>query len=186
LDEAGTIISVALQHFRDARGVWYDTADDAEQLFTRPRSEADNAEPAGQSAIAGALLTYAALTGSVTHHRAAGQTLDASAALATREPRFGGWTLAVAEAAAAGPLQVAVVGDDETARSLASIARRHPSPGLVTAYGMPDQAGVPLLADRPLVRGGSAAYVCRGFVCDLPVTDPAGLAARLADPPGPR
>ena len=38
-------------------GGFHDTADDAEQLFTRPRSAADNAEPSGQSALAGALLT---------------------------------------------------------------------------------------------------------------------------------
>ena len=31
---------------------------------------------------------------------------------------------------------------------------------------------MPLLADRPLVDGGPAAYVCRGFVCDRPVTHP--------------
>jgi uncharacterized protein len=36
--------------------------------------------------------------------------------------------------------------------------------------GAPDAPGVPLLADRPLVQGGAAAYVCRGMVCDLPVT----------------
>ena len=45
--------------------------------------------------------------------------------------------------------------------------------------GAPDTPGVPLLADRPLLDGGSTAYVCRGFVCDLPVTTAADLAARL-------
>ncbi|WP_418607670.1 hypothetical protein [Georgenia sp. SUBG003] len=49
----------------------------------------------------------------------------------------------------------------------------------MVAVGAPDAPGVPLLADRPLVRGVSAAYVCRGFVCDLPVTTPADLAAQL-------
>jgi uncharacterized protein YyaL (SSP411 family) len=45
--------------------------------------------------------------------------------------------------------------------------------------GEPDAAGIPLLADRPLVDGRSAAYVCRGFVCDLPTTDPAELRRQL-------
>ena len=179
LQVADEVISVALHHFRDDDGVWHDTADDAEQLFARPRSDADNAEPSGQSAIAGALLTYAALVGSSAHREAAEEALAAAASLAVREPRFGGWTLAVAEAAVTGPLQVAVVGDDDGARLLARIARRHPSPGLVTAHGMPDEAGQPLLADRPLVDGGSAAYVCRGFVCDLPVRTPEELRAAL-------
>jgi uncharacterized protein len=39
---------------------------------------------------------------------------------------------------------------------------------------------VALLADRPLVDGGAAAYVCRGMVCDLPVTRAEDLLAQLA------
>ncbi|MCW2521917.1 MAG: hypothetical protein JWO63_252, partial [Frankiales bacterium] len=53
------------------------------------------------------------------------------------------------------------------------------SPGLVAVHGRPDEPGVALLADRPLVGGSSAAYVCRGFVCDRPTTDPAQLRASL-------
>ena len=62
------------------------------------------------------------------------------------------------------------------------MARGAVSPGLVVAVGEPDTPGVPLLADRPLVDGGAAAYVCRGFVCDRPVTTPENLAARLTLP----
>ena len=40
----------------------------------------------------------------------------------------------------------------------------------VVVAGDPDADGVPLLAHRPLVDGAAAAYVCRGFVCDRPVT----------------
>jgi uncharacterized protein YyaL (SSP411 family) len=52
---------------------------------------------------------------------------------------------------------------------------------MVIVHGMPDAPGVPLLAQRPLVDGGPAAYLCRGFVCDRPVTTPDGLRAALAD-----
>jgi uncharacterized protein YyaL (SSP411 family) len=38
---------------------------------------------------------------------------------------------------------------------------------------------VPLLAGRGLVDGRAAAYVCRGMVCDRPVTDPGDLRALL-------
>jgi hypothetical protein len=49
----------------------------------------------------------------------------------------------------------------------------------VVVAGDPDTPGVPLLAHRPLVGGASAAYVCRGFVCDRPVTTPEELTAVL-------
>jgi len=41
---------------------------------------------------------------------------------------------------------------------------------------------IPLLGGRPLVSGGPAAYVCRGFTCQAPVTTPAAVreAVRLA------
>jgi hypothetical protein len=45
--------------------------------------------------------------------------------------------------------------------------------------GEPDAPGVPLLADRPLVDGRAAAYVCRGFVCDRPTVSPADLERQL-------
>ena len=108
LEVAHEILDVALAHFAADGGGFHDTADDAEELFTRPRSQGDNAEPSGQSALAGALRRTAALTGSGDHRAAADAALAASGVVAAREPRFGGWVLAVAEAAAAGPLQVAI------------------------------------------------------------------------------
>ena len=54
-----------------------------------------------------------------------------------------------------------------------------PSPGVVLAVGEPGAVVPPLLADRGLVGGQPAAYVCRGFVCQLPTTDPARLVADL-------
>jgi uncharacterized protein YyaL (SSP411 family) len=177
---AGELLEVALAHFADESGGFFDTADDAEQLFTRPRDPSDNAAPGGQSALAGALLSYSALTGSARHREAADAAVAAAGELAARESRFAGWTLAVAEASLAGPLQVAVVGDDDVAAGLMSIARRCSSPGLVLVRGLPDAQGIPLLADRPLVDGRSAAYVCRGFVCDRPATGVDELEAALA------
>ena len=184
LAAAGGLLDTTLQHFRAPDGGFYDTADDAEQLFLRPRDQSDNAAPAGQSALAGALLSYSALTGSTLHREAAVQALEVAGQLAVSEPRFAGWTLAVAEAAVAGPLQVAVVGDGPVADTMAGIARASTSPGLVLVHGLPDAPGIPLLADRPIEQGAeAAAYVCRGFVCDRPVIDPVELRRALASAP---
>ena len=130
----------------------------------------------------GALLTHAALTGSARHREAAARAVDACAPVAAQDPRFAGWALAVAEAALAGPLQVAVVGEGPDAVALAAAARAGTSPGLVVVAGAPDAPGVPLLADRPLVAGLAAAYVCRGFVCERPTSDPEALRAAVGAP----
>ena len=39
---------------------------------------------------------------------------------------------------------------------------------------------LPLLADRDLVNGQPAAYVCQNYACQLPVTTAEELAAQLA------
>ncbi len=179
LEVAGRLLTTATEHFTAEDGGFHDTSDDAEALFTRPRSAADNAEPSGQSALAGALLTCSALTGDPAMRERAEAALAASGQVATRDPRFAGWALAVAEAAVAGPLQVAVVGTGPEAEAMSAVVRRSSSPGLVTVTGEPDADGIPLLAQRPLVGGRAAAYVCRGFVCDAPVTDVEALSAAL-------
>ena len=69
---------------------------------------------------------------------------------------------------------------DRAADPLVRAAHRHAPPGAVVVAGRPDQPGVPLLADRPLRDGRPTAYVCRGFVCDRPVTTVDELVSQLA------
>jgi uncharacterized protein YyaL (SSP411 family) len=146
----------------------------------RPRDPTDGAAPSGASAAADALLTASALTGSSEFRAAAEQTLATVGTLVLRYPRSAGWHLAVAEALAAGPLQVAVSGPAGLDRDgLAAAARVHAPGGAVIEVGHPDAPGRPLLADRPGVHGRPAAYVCRGFVCDRPVTTVADLERAL-------
>jgi uncharacterized protein YyaL (SSP411 family) len=40
-------------------------------------------------------------------------------------------------------------------------------------------ATLPLLAGREAIGGRATAYVCRNYVCDLPVTDRDGLRRQL-------
>ncbi|HET7799666.1 MAG TPA: thioredoxin domain-containing protein [Humibacillus xanthopallidus] len=180
LREAEGLLHHAVDRFGADDGGFHDTAADAETLYLRPRSAADNAEPSGQSALAGALVTLGALTGDTSVIDRGRRATEAGLGLAARDPRFAGWSLAVAEAIAAGPVQVAVVGEGPQADELLSAARRSTSPGAVVVSGAPDADGIPLLANRPLMQGSPAAYVCHGFVCDLPVTTVRDLEAALA------
>ncbi|GFN06725.1 hypothetical protein Smic_52810 [Streptomyces microflavus] len=168
-----------LEQFTGEGGQLYDTAHDAEKLIRRPQDPTDSATPAGWTAAAGALLSYAAHTGSEPHRTAAEGALGVVKALAPRAPRFIGWGLAVAEALLDGPREVAVAGP--VGGELHRTALLGRAPGAVVAAGEGPGAGTefPLLVDRPLVGGEPTAYVCRHFVCDAPTTDAGELAVKL-------
>ncbi len=181
---AGELLETALTAFGDGHGGFYDTAADGERLFFRPAEPADNATPSGTFAVAGALLSYAALTGSARHREAAGAALGVLPAIAARYPRAAGEGLAVGEAWLAGPSEIAIVGepDDARTRELHETALYAAPPGAVLALGDGVDAAVPLLVGRGLVNGAPAAYVCRQFTCLAPVTTPQELTAALAAP----
>jgi uncharacterized protein YyaL (SSP411 family) len=179
LSAAGDLLDTVLTRFTDGAGGFYDTADDAETLIRRPWDPTDGPVPSGASAAAGALLTHSALAGRPDHRAAAEALLATLTPIVARYPRATGWACATAEAAHAGPLQVAIPTAPDDAPDLLHTARVGTSPGLVVVAGPPEAPGVPLLADRPLVAGHPAAYVCRGFVCDLPTTDPTTLASQV-------
>jgi uncharacterized protein YyaL (SSP411 family) len=184
---AADLLEVALGSFGDGEGGFYDTAADGEALIFRPADPADNATPSGTFALAGALLSYSALTGSARHREAAEGALGVLPAIAARYPRAAGAGLSVAEAISAGPAEIAVVGGprDDRTRALHQTALHAAPPGAVLALGDGSQpigaeGGVPLLDGRGLVDGAPAAYVCRQFTCQAPVTTPEQLRAVLA------
>jgi uncharacterized protein YyaL (SSP411 family) len=186
LDAACELLDTALARFAvpDTPGAFYDTADDAEALVRRPSDPTDNATPSGASSLASALLTASVLAGpdrAGTYREAAELAVARAGVLAARAPRFAGHWLSVAEALQTGPVQVAVVGaqDDPRRAELHAAALADVDGGSVVLVGPPDAEGVPLLADRPLVGGAAAAYVCRGYVCERPVTEIADLIAAL-------
>ena len=179
LELAGQLLDAVRTHFADGSGGFYDTADDAEQLVTRPADPTDNASPSGLSASAAAMTSYAALTGRSDYREVAEAALASVAPIVTRHARFTGYACATGEALLSGPYEVAVATDDPAEDPLVHTAHRLAPPGAVVVAGAPDQPGTPLLAGRPRADGAATAYVCRGFVCDRPVTSVDDLAAQL-------
>ncbi|GIF06551.1 thioredoxin domain-containing protein [Actinoplanes siamensis] len=175
---AGELLDVALARFGTGSGGFYDTADDAEKLLTRPADPTDNATPSGLAAICAALVSYAALTGATAYREAADAALATVGPLIGGHPRFAGYSATVAEAALSGPYEIAVATND-LSDPLVTEAYREAPGGTVIVAGAPDLPGVPLLAGRPMIDGRPTAYVCRGFVCDRPVTTAQDLIARL-------
>jgi uncharacterized protein YyaL (SSP411 family) len=181
LGAATGLLDVALDHFADPQreGRWFDSADDAEQLMVRPADPLDGATPSGASTIAEALQLAAHLVPADRAERyaaAANATLASATPILARLPRSGGHWLAVAEAAVRGPIQIAVACDPEHSELLS--AARELAPGGAVVVGGPVNSSE-LLVDRDRVDGSDAAYICRGHVCDLPVTTTEELAAAL-------
>ncbi|MDT5365567.1 MAG: uncharacterized protein QOC69_7329 [Mycobacterium sp.] len=179
LETAVLLLDVALDHFADPdrEGRWFDTADDAEQLMVRPSDPIDGATPSGAALIAEALQLAAHLAPLADRYAAAtSAALSAATPLLVKQPRSGGHWLAVAEAAVRGPIQIAVACDSADSELLAAARTLAPG-GAVVVGGVVDSSE--LLLGRDRIGGRDAAYVCRGRVCDLPVTTTAELAAAL-------
>ncbi|MHA7222289.1 thioredoxin domain-containing protein [Arthrobacter sp. RHLT1-20] len=182
------ILAAAVARFA-SDGALRDAAGESEQVFNAQGRRAaldpfDGATPSGAAAFAGALLSYAALSGSSEHRALAGNILALLPPLAARAPRAAGWLLATAQAALAGPVEAAVVGPPTPAR--AALHRElllSPSPGLVIAVRQAGDDG----AAPPLLRGREAApdgpplvFLCRGMVCELPLGSAGKVRERLA------
>ncbi|HUH68319.1 MAG TPA: thioredoxin domain-containing protein [Mycobacterium sp.] len=178
------LLDTALQHFADPQrpGRWFDTADDAEQLMLRPADPLDGATPSGASSITEALLTAAHLVDGERAERylqAAADALSAHSVLLARAPRSAGHWLAVAESAVRGPLQIAVACNPSRSPLLVDARRLAPGGAIVVGGEMDSSV---LLVGRDRLADADAAYVCRGRLCDLPVTRATELAAALGVP----
>ncbi len=176
---ATDLLDTAMAQFADpdSPGRWFDTAADAERLVLRPADPVDGATPSGASLVTEALMTAGHLApDGERYRRAAEQALAAHTLLLARAPRGASHWLALAEAAVRGPLQIAVACDPADSELLAEARALAPG-GAIVVGGAPDSSE--LLAGRGRVDALDAAYVCRGPVCDLPVTTASELAAAL-------
>ncbi|MGI8458594.1 MAG: thioredoxin domain-containing protein [Propionibacteriaceae bacterium] len=181
IERARTLLAVVTEQFPDGRGGYFDSAADAERLWSRPQDPTDNATPSGLSTLLMAQTAFAEVTGEAAAAEAAEAAARSVAELVRRAPRFAGWILADAVSrVSGGGVQVAVAGGSTADRAdLVRTAFREAPAGSVVVAGTPDAPGLALLADRPLVGGRPTAYVCRGFVCRLPVTTAHDLVAQL-------
>ena len=176
---ATDLLDTAMAQFADpdSPGRWFDTAADAERLVLRPADPVDGATPSGASLVTEALIIAGHLApDGGRYRRAAEQALAAHTLLLARAPRGASHWLALAEAAVRGPLQIAVACDRAGSELLAEARVLAPG-GAIVVGGAPDSSE--LLSGRGRVHGVDAAYVCRGPVCDLPVTTASELAAAL-------
>jgi hypothetical protein len=183
----GVAEEIRARFFDAAENDLFLTPSDGERLAQRPRSDHDGATPHSTGLAVLGLLRAAALSGREELRATAERVLRTHAFALERAPAAFP-TLAraalFAERGLAGAVVVGAPGDPRT-RALALRARRLLAPEelvLVAAPGEPAPEGVDAswLAGRGPLAGAPAAYVCRGTVCSLPVTEPDALAPLAA------
>ncbi len=184
LDRARSIAAAMDTWFWDADiNGFFDTARDAEPLITRPRDLTDNAMPSGTALAVELYLRLAELLEDGQMRSRAVHVLQTLAGPMSQYPSAFGHTLSAADMAINGAVTLVIVGTPRSPSFNALLAAAAPRyvPALVIAGGAAaDGHDVRIIAERAGREDGAAtAYVCRYQTCDLPQTEPDGLAAQL-------
>ncbi len=167
-----------LAHFSDARGGFFDTSDDHEELVVRPKDAQDNATPSGSAMATLALFKLAAYTGEAKYADAGEAALAPLQAALAQAPLGFAWWLCALDFELAPPKEIAIVGND--AENLLDAVFDEYRPNQAVAWKRADaDSAIPLLKGRATIEGNATAYVCQNFACQMPVTDADALRAQL-------
>ncbi|MEW6320296.1 MAG: thioredoxin domain-containing protein [Acidobacteriota bacterium] len=168
--------------FAAEAGGWYSTTGTDPTVLVRMKEEYDGAEPSAGSVAAMNLLVLAELTGESRFRERADAALRSYGPRLADQGRAVPWMAAALAHRLAPTEQIVIVGDpaDAGTRALAAAAHRAYRPFAVVVPVDPSArdgraARLPWVAAMTPVDGRAAAYVCREFTCQAPVTDPAAL-----------
>lgn len=164
---------------------------DAEQLIARPKVLYDGAMPSGNSVAALSLVRLARLGGNEDLHRKAEAQMRAFAGEVSRDPAAHCFFLTAVQFAWGPTSEIVVVGR-LGATDTEIMLRRARSAYLPLANLVfrptGDEAAVidslvPFVRNMEAREGGKAtAYVCQGYACQAPTTDPEEFAVQLRSP----
>jgi len=154
--------------FAAPAGGYYSTAADPE-LWLRLREDYDGAEPSPNSVAVSNLMRLDLWHPEAGLRERGERALASFAARLEKMPQALPLMAALLEAAAAPPRRLQISGQAEApdTRALLRVARRRFLPGTWV-----------MLVSAPTA-GPAAAYLCEDYTCQLPITDPAALAAAL-------
>ncbi len=158
--------------------LFYDSAADVTDLILRPRSLQDNAVPSGNAAAAQALLLMGHLEADPNLLAQAEAMIRVMREQADHSPTFFGAWLQAAAGLAHPTQEVALVSDGgrETLAPFLSVFREAYRPNTLIALRDGKMAKVEslpgLLQERQAQEGRPTAFVCQGFTCKRPITNP--------------
>lgn len=166
-------------HANPETGGYFLTADDAGELILRPASTRDDAIPNPHAWMAQNLTRLAALTGRYSYREKADRLFDGVLPLAAAN-LFGHAALLAALDTRLRLTEIVVTGNSENEFARAALRESFLATTLLRA---PSEKSLP--NNHPArekvaaAKGEGAAFVCRGEVCSLPITDPQKLAEVL-------
>ena len=165
---------------------WHATTGEDPSVLLRQIEEYDGAEPAASSVAVMNLLALARLTGRVEYQAKAERVLAAWGVRLRAHPRAAPFMLAAASAALLPPIEIALAEGTDPAAAAGlrhAVASRFLPSAVVVPLSAGHRDGLALVAPwtAALSSPGEAAtaFVCRDFVCDVPVTAPEALVVRL-------
>jgi uncharacterized protein len=170
-------------YWDEVGGGYFFAAKDTWGLIARAKTAADAAVPAGNSTLVGVLVRLSILTGEEKYWRRAAAIVETFSGEIARN-FFPLATLLNNSQVIEKPVQIIVVGesDDPAFRSLLHAVYSASLPNRILLT-LPPGGSLPAAhpaAGKGLVDGKSAAYVCEGPVCSLPVTEAETLLETLA------
>jgi uncharacterized protein YyaL (SSP411 family) len=180
-----------VKHFWDEKnGGFYISADDAENILIKKKDMYDGAHPCGNSVAALNLMRLAHITGKPDFEQLASRLLAAFSRYAPATPTTHTHLLSALDFAIGPSSEVVIVGEEnalETSTMIEALQSKFiPNKVVIfksTGKGSRDlTALVEYASDLAAKENKTTAYVCRGYKCALPVTDPVGMLELLDRP----
>jgi hypothetical protein len=186
LSDAEQWVAVANTHYWDSEhGAYFLSADDTHDVLVRVKSAQDHAVPAGSSTMVAVMARLFYLTGKIEYRTRAEATLSALSGEIAHNA-FPLATLVNAHSLLNAAVQIVVIGAaadpgvSAMRRTVYDVSLPNRIVQLVSATNE-FPIGHPAFGKAAL-DGKPTAYVCRGPVCSLPITDPAALRENLLHP----
>ncbi|MEM7309461.1 MAG: thioredoxin domain-containing protein [Planctomycetota bacterium] len=185
LEEALALNDVLTARFwDDAEGGYFTTGVDHEKLIARLKGPHDGALPSGNGVQAMNLLRLAELTGETEHAVRAEKTIQSVGELMNRYPHAFSQMLMAVDVLATGAREIVIAGEpgsEPVEAMLREVRGTFLPQRVVVLAGSVDAELVPLVEGKTAAEGKARAFVCRNYVCKLPVDDVEGLRKELSN-----
>ncbi|MCL0032053.1 thioredoxin domain-containing protein, partial [Dehalococcoidia bacterium] len=169
----------------DAENMFYDIGYDHEELLIRPRDVGDGAMPCGGSMASYVLLRLSVFTGEDEYQYKSIMNIESVGNYMFRAPRGAGNWLASVDFILGDRVEIAIIGQlssNHTHRLLKTVSSFY-LPNMILVAQDPASVitsiAIPALEHKLVVDGQSTVYLCRGYVCEKPVTGVEELISQL-------